>query len=144
MGTQLAGEGKSWQRRVPGWRAVEVVCDGGEQAMTRGQKTVYTWPVHFSYYTHFLTNYTHNMLSQHSRRDAWLTRLGALGSMSTANGRWSPHDWRSIVLSSELAHSSAEVLEAALRTKASVYTKALQLHDYVPEKITTLNNLMAS
>jgi len=50
MGTQLAGEGKSCQRRVPGWRAVEVVCDGGEQAMTRGQKTVYTWPVHFSYY----------------------------------------------------------------------------------------------
>ncbi len=60
-----------------------------------------------------------NVISPHPRREAWLARLrllgreDALGSeevLHNASGRWSEHDWKCILLSSELAHMSAEVL----------------------------------
>jgi len=61
-----------------------------------------------------------NILAPFPRRDAWLKRLGGLQTKSTCeeimsniSGRWSEHDWKSIVISSELAHRSAEVLRAA-------------------------------
>lgn len=73
------------------------------------------------------TAWMDEILSPHPRRDAWLTRLQGLGSksscedtMSNVNGIWSTHDWRYIMLSSELAHSSAEILKTAKSTKKYV------------------------
>lgn len=60
-----------------------------------------------------------NVISPHPRREAWLASLRLLGQENTqgskevlhnAGGRWSEHDWKCILLSSEIAHMSAEIL----------------------------------
>jgi hypothetical protein len=67
------------------------------------------------------------IVSPHRRRDAWLARLRALAKEQSP-GRdealnntsdWSPHDWRSILLSSGLAHEAAKVLKKEFVKEAS-------------------------
>lgn len=64
---------------------------------------------------------------QHSRMAAWLARLRVLEKEQYPvpdealdnTGDWSPHDWRSILLSSELAHAAAKVLKEEFVIEAS-------------------------
>jgi hypothetical protein len=65
-------------------------------------------------------NWMDGIVSPHARRDAWLARLRVLtekrehdaeDAFTNASARWSPHDWKNILLSSELAHLSANVLK---------------------------------
>lgn len=62
-----------------------------------------------------------DIVAPHPRRDAWLARLKVLGKrdqgdnndrdvLHNESGRWSEHDWKTILLSSGLASLSAEVL----------------------------------
>lgn len=66
-------------------------------------------------------NWMDEIVAPVPRRNAWLARLKGLQMkrsleddiMSNESGQWSQHDWQAIVLSSELAHRSAEMLRAA-------------------------------
>jgi hypothetical protein len=70
-----------------------------------------------------------SIVPPHPRRDAWLTRFGVLSVeksyavedvLNNDSGRWSQHDWKSILMSSELAHSSADVLKREFSGRVSV------------------------